>query len=105
MTGEFEAYWAGRGKNLKQNMAKQRRKLEATLVPDEAFRGRGPVAPRVVPLSSMPAERPARLGLENVSSLEVRQFAPLEIVPIKSQRVPGWRRWHGDLLRIKKQDS
>jgi CelD/BcsL family acetyltransferase involved in cellulose biosynthesis len=31
--GDFEAYWAARGKNLRQNMAKQRRKLEADGTP------------------------------------------------------------------------
>ena len=29
MTGSFDDYWQARGKNLRQNMAKQRRKLEA----------------------------------------------------------------------------
>jgi CelD/BcsL family acetyltransferase involved in cellulose biosynthesis len=29
IAGEFDAYWAARGKNLRQNMSKQRRKLEA----------------------------------------------------------------------------
>jgi hypothetical protein len=85
-------------------LEEKRRELEATLVPDEAFRGGAPVAPWVMPLSPMPAERPPRLGLEDVSSLEIRELAPLEVIPVESQRVLRRRCWR-QLLRVANNES